>query len=349
MPSVNRFVRVASMALVLVALAGAQQYVITDLGTLGDRICVALGVNNFGEVAGYYLDSSQLSHAFFWTKSAGMQEIKTIGFQGGLTFAAAINASGEVAGYYTGFDNLQHPFLWRQDTGMHDLGSLGGDGEGNALGIGDSGQVVGTSYTATRQEDAFLWKEGAPMHDLRISGSANAINRLGEISGTGQLRNSSVYHAFIWTSSMGGHDLGSLGGTGSQSYGLALNNLGEAVGISTTKNGLERAFRWSRSGGMRDLGILSGGNQSWAYGINDSSEIVGASFTAGDNTTHALLWTRRAGMQDLNSLIPPNSGWVLTSANAINAVGQIVGGGTINGQGHAFLLTPQSARNTGLK
>jgi hypothetical protein len=45
-------------------------------------------------------------------------------------------------------------------------------------------------------------------------------------------------------------------------------------------------------------------------------------------------------MADLNSLIPAGSGWVLTGASAINDSGGIVGTGVVNGQAHAFLLTP---------
>jgi probable HAF family extracellular repeat protein len=44
----------------------------------------------------------------------------------------------------------------------------------------------------------------------------------------------------------------------------------------------------------------------------------------------------------LTQHIPANSGWVLNEARAINATGQIAGWGTINGQVHAYLLTPLS-------
>ena len=59
------------------------------------------------------------------------------------------------------------------------------------------------------------------------------------------------------------------------------------------------------------------------------------------NTYHAFVSTNGAKMQDLNKLIPPRTGWVLLEANGINDAGQIVGDGTIHGQTHAFLLTPQ--------
>ena len=40
---------------------------------------------------------------------------------------------------------------------------------------------------------------------------------------------------------------------------------------------------------MVDLGTL-GGNHSWAYGINDSGQIVGWCFTS-SGQQHAVLWT----------------------------------------------------------
>jgi hypothetical protein len=45
-------------------------------------------------------------------------------------------------------------------------------------------------------------------------------------------------------------------------------------------------------------------------------------------------------MTDLNSVINAKSGMVLNEAKAINDLGQIAANGTINGENHAFLLTP---------
>jgi hypothetical protein len=56
----------------------------------------------------------------------------------------------------------------------------------------------------------------------------------------------------------------------------------------------------------------------------------------------AFLWDVVGGMQDLNDLIDPGLSAVLTEAYAINASGQIVGYGTIDGIRQAFLLTPNS-------
>ena len=45
-------------------------------------------------------------------------------------------------------------------------------------------------------------------------------------------------------------------------------------------------------------------------------------------------------MRDLNGLIPPSSGWLLNIAWDVNNSGAIVGEGTVGGNVHAFLLTP---------
>ena len=55
--------------------------------------------------------------------------------------------------------------------------------------------------------------------------------------------------------------LGTLGGD--HSAGNAINNRGEVVGVSETRNGAGRAFLWRPGRGMRDLGTL-GGSESEA-------------------------------------------------------------------------------------
>jgi probable HAF family extracellular repeat protein len=92
---------------------------------------------------------------------------------------------------------------------------------------------------------------------------------------------------------------------------------------------------------MQDLGTLPGGTSSFAFGLNDSGQVVGDSYNA-SGQPHAFVW-QNGTMSDLNDLIPPGSGWVLGNATAINNAGQIVGVGSHNGQGRAFLLTPDSS------
>lgn len=137
-------------------------------------------------------------------------------------------------------------------------------------------------------------------------------------------------------------DLGTAPG-GTVSTARAINNLGTVVGYSSVSySGCVHAMRWTATAGMQDLGTLAGvgiPGCSDALGVNDFGQVVGTSdTTTGANT--AMLWTEQDGMRDLNTLISVDSGWLLNIAASINNAGQITGVGYINGNSHAFLLTP---------
>ncbi len=138
-------------------------------------------------------------------------------------------------------------------------------------------------------------------------------------------------------------DIGTLGGY-ANSEAKAINNSGQVVGRSYGYSycyGPVPSHAFLYIGGvMTDLGSLGGYCE--ATGINNSGQVVGYSFLADNVTQHASLYSGGV-MSDLNALLVSNAaGWVLTTANAINDAGQIVGNGTINGGAHAFLLTPTS-------
>jgi probable HAF family extracellular repeat protein len=68
--------------------------------------------------------------------------------------------------------------------------------------------------------------------------------------------------------------------------------------------------------------------------------IVGNSYLVDRSTQHAFVYND-GQMIDLNDLIPLDTGWVVTLAEDIKNVGQIVGyGKNPAGQTRAFLLTP---------
>jgi len=92
------------------------------------------------------------------------------------------------------------------------------------------------------------------------------------------------------------------------------------------------------------LGSL-GGSVSTAWGINDLGQVVGSSSIMGDTVDHAFLSNGSDPMTDLALLAEVRAaGWTsLTRAYDINNVGQITGGGFINGEYHGFLLTPGPA------
>jgi probable HAF family extracellular repeat protein len=123
-------------------------------------------------------------------------------------------------------------------------------------------------------------------------------------------------------------DLGTLGGTVSEAYGI--NNKGEIVGWSTTAApSRHHAFLYS-GGVMHDLGTLPGGTASDAYAINDYGQIVGSSGAYGG--TFAFLYSG-GEMINLGAM-----GGTWSAAYGINNSGQIVGKFLhSSGQYHAFL------------
>jgi len=85
---------------------------------------------------------------------------------------------------------------------------------------------------------------------------------------------------------------------------------------------------------ITDLGTL-GGSYSIGYGINNSGEVTGFIYTAGN--PHAFLYTPGVGMQDLGTL----SGGSQILGAGINNSGQVTGNGDVDGLGgYAFLYTP---------
>lgn len=221
--------------------------------------------------------------------------ITDLGTLGGDTSQAfAVNKEGYVVGLAKRSAQIYHAFVWDGET-MTDLGTLDGQ-QSIAFGINDSGQVAGWSHTSSGDNRGFLWENGSMQ------------------------------------------PLGTLGGADSQANGV--NNSGQVVGSASIVDNTDpsdpfeypHAFLW-QNGSMQDLGTL-GGDQSYAYGINDTGQVVGQAVVggAGDPPGHAFLWQNNS-MQDLGTL-----GGYLSLAQAINNSGQVVGWSHLpNWNKHAFL------------
>jgi probable HAF family extracellular repeat protein len=317
-------------------------FTVTDLGTLGGSYSSAQAINALGEVTGISSLPDGSDRAFIYSVSGGMVDLGTLG--GTIGIGNAINRSGEVAGYATRADGTYRAFLYA-DGKMNDIGDLGG-GTAAAWGINDAGMVVGDSLTADGYTDPFLYKHGKFVdlgslggHDKSFYNNAYGINDSKEIVG---LSWDSAFTplGFLWRKGKM-NSLGTLGGEYSDAF--AINRKGQITGEAYTSEKFSEphAFRWTR-GKMKDLGILAGGVYSWGYSINSAGVVVGfCAFPEGSRyVNHAFIY-RSHKMRDLNDLIGQNSGWLLNDAYGINDSGQIVGDGSVNGQIHAFLLTPQ--------
>jgi probable HAF family extracellular repeat protein len=186
-----------------------------------------------------------------------------------------------------------------------DLGTFGGN-ISDGSGLNRQGEAVGGSYPECNcTTRGFLWGANV-LHELVETETATAINDLGQVVGQAL-----DWHSFLWSRQDGMMKLD----FASQANGI--NNKGEVVG----RNSGGHAFLWS-DGTVLDLGSLGGGHMSTAVGINNHTQVVGQTTTAG-GAPHAFLWTADRGMMDLGSL-DGNAGST-SGADAINNAGQIVG------------------------
>ncbi len=222
-----------------------------------------------------------------------------------------------------------------------DLGTFGGPNSfyfSSPVGdnVNNHGTVVGAADTSLQDPyypncdtpdclilRAFQWKDGI-LTDLGTlphgySSSAGWVNDAGMILGESEngdidpISGLPVNLAVVWRHGQI-TSLGTLGG--SFSFGNAMNNRGQVVGLALNAIpdpfsyfGLgtqTRAFLWDK-GVMRDLGTL-GGPDSWPASINESGQVAGWAFTnstpnpvTGIPTQHPFFW-KNGTMHDLGTL-----------------------------------------------
>jgi probable HAF family extracellular repeat protein len=270
-------------------------------------------------------------------------------------------------------------FLWQHGV-MTALPTLGGP-NGNFGGINNLGQIAGFAENSHRDPDclpgpavngtgpqvldyeAVIWgpwpgqvRELHPLPGDTV-GIANSINDFGQAVGTsGTCANTVIPgaeegpHAVLWESDGSVHDLGNLGGTsnpailGPGNVAWVINDLGEVTGQSSLPGSASfHPFLWTEKTGMRDLGVLPGDLVGAGLGMNNLTEVVGASITApglAGGNPRAYVWVDGV-MSDLNALIPADSPLYLLTAFAINDFGEITGfGATSTGELHGFLAKP---------
>ncbi len=344
---------VYATALFLCLTAVHAQYTIVDLGAITTNgQSRGYGINNLGEVAGW-----SDGRAFFWTGGV-MIDLGVL--SGSASEARAVNDLGQVVGW-SDTAQARHAFIWqdlngnrRADPGeMVDLRPIPSTWQGRAYGINNAGHVVG--WSAINPDGiyhAFRWSYNTggwwDWFDLgNITGNpdeislANAINDLGQVvGGSGSAGSRRAFRTRPYSVINAPTD--SLpylpGGTTAEAF--AINNRGQAVGVSNTRIGTSTVTRpalWDGSS-VIDLGSL-GGNLARAFGINNLGQVVGHSYLSDNSTLNAFLWVDGV-LRNLNDLLPAGSGWVLNEARAINDFGQITGYGAHNGITRAFLMTP---------
>ncbi len=223
----------------------------------------------------------------------------------------------------------------------------------SARGASPSGEVVGFLTVANSSglcvDHAARLRNGVLTDLLTLQNGTNsyahAVNSRGQVVGRSDNANDAGTQGALWQDVAPQRvGLGTLGGTFSEAF--AINDLNSVVGVSTTAAREFRAveFRLDAAGfviARNNLGTLPSANGtvpwSYAFGLNNSGLIVGASNSRG------VLW-RGGRIVDLNAIAVPPAGWRIESARAVNESGTIAAQAFgADGYRHAVMLVPCTA------
>jgi len=126
-----------------------------DPATYGKGSAVATGINNSGEIVGYYSTNQYLG----FLDNSGVFTTISDPLADGETIANGINNSGQVVGWYLGIAGAKYGFV--ETAGIYTTISDPGAGVTVATGINDSGQIVGYYEGAHSIYYGFIYSNGA--------------------------------------------------------------------------------------------------------------------------------------------------------------------------------------------
>jgi hypothetical protein len=187
------------------------------------------------------------------------------------------------------------------------------------------------------------------MSGVSDQSEAGAITDSGLVTGT--FVTSGSVQAFIWDSANGMRKVAPLSAEGRATMGHAINSAGRIAGVGSSylRPGFPSNVGRAISADLQILSVLPdlpgrpaghSTDDSTAYGINDSNDVVG--WTLDASGARAVIWGYKFGLRALNDRIHPcdplRQSVVLSDARAINNGGEIAAVGSIGGVAHAFLL-----------
>ena len=238
---------------------------------------LALGINDFSEISGYFADANGW-HGF--VRGAG-GKFTTFDVTGavGQTYAFSINNLGTVVGRAV-LGNGQNVGFFRGPTGKITTFNVLGANVTQAFGINDWGQIVGTYQDATgvyhgffREADGTFTSIDGPAATYT---AAHGINDLGQIVGGFLDSNGSRGFLLDPNGTMTTIDVNPPDSTSFQTRLIGINNFGEIVGYTAGGNSYVGFLR--NAGGQViwiEVPTATGPEGTQPFAINDYGRIVG--------------------------------------------------------------------------
>jgi hypothetical protein len=233
-------------------------------------ITVAVGINDWGQVVGIFVDQSNIVHGFIYDRGRYTQ----LDYPGSLyTELNGINNLGQIAGYYLDTAGLPHSFVYFQ--GRFFPVNFPGAADTGAFGINSRGDIVGAYDLTQPITHGFAFQNGQFRPIDSPFGSQTevlSINDFGDMAGVAYDDPNGPTHGFIF------------GGAGFTSFDLpgalttvpnAINNQGEHGGVF---------FEYDIFFGTIDgFGYVTINGNTYALyyyliGMNNRNQIVGNAF-----------------------------------------------------------------------
>ncbi len=171
------------------------QGTISTIEVPGSMDTLAFGINNSGQITGYYDAEFSGTHGFVYTN--GQFTSFDVPGSVGATFAEGINDSGEIAGF---IEATGGPAGFLYDGSSYRMIRVPGARSTYATGLNNAGDVVGYYYDVTGAH-AFLYTSQGVLTTFDVPSStatlAFGINNLGDISGDYET-NGYDDHAFLY-------------------------------------------------------------------------------------------------------------------------------------------------------
>lgn len=267
-----------------------------DLGTLGGESSEATAVNDAGVIVGWseIPGEDQITHAFRWTQSGGLQDLGTLpGFDD--SKATAINESGMIVGTAYRDDGVRAAVVWQADGSISKIPAPGRT-DVAATDVNNAGVVVGfmSGTTSAVIEEGFRWSAQSGLEVLNAGPRTVpvGINDDGVVAGHmyaprggGQLE----LGVFRWTPTggfqyLGGPVVAPAYGQNAQAIGVTAD--GTIVGYEVQVGSGWFTFKWVPSTGFTVLDLQG---DPTPLGVSANGAIVGTTYRGDLSTTTAFL------------------------------------------------------------
>jgi hypothetical protein len=346
-------------------------YIVTEFPTADPSV-----INDKGELAGTLRrapDASSTDHPFYWRPNSQngttgtLTELPLLAGANGDGSVTAINELGQIVGA-SHSSTSERAVIWSPTSGgssTHSVHELLPTADSRtdflARGINELGAVVINSFDSAGLGGfsvpvaSFFWKpnvangvagtsRGIPALTNGDASVAMDINDAGQVGGRSFRINglSTPNFGYIWDSSPSTQtlpvNLGFAEDDWRGVFPLAMNNSGTIVGYAVDRLlGRNYGFRWVPNTPNASTGSVDiFDNWEAAIDVNDAGMVVG-----NGRQNFAYLWSESQGQVALDSLIEVGPFERVSTALAINNVGQVLARKSlINGSTMAILLTP---------